>query len=273
MNNTNAFIDAIKTDLSSKTTWVFNSSFKPICLKTDKPTAIDFAYALDSQTGNNAMSAIINGKKASIGAELTSGDVVEIIVSENDKSPSRNWLSVAKTSEARKKIREYFAKHTTKKYIELGKKELEEELSRINYTLGDLLAYYNDIQKEFDFANIDDMFASIGYSSITKNQLLKYIYMNNEHKKLSDNFPVEIEGASTAFNINFPKCCGAIPGDEIIGVMSRNGISIHTTDCINLKRIKNIIKLKAYWKNNTHQNFNVNLKIVAKNKFGFAANF
>jgi len=271
IENTDAFIDAIKIDLSSKTTWVFNSDFKPICLKSDKPTAIDFAYALGTKIGHNAVSAIINNKKASIGTELSSGDVVEIIVSETDKSPSRNWLFVVKTSEARKKIKEFINNNTTQEYIDIGRKELGDELEKLDYSVGDLVAHFNDIKKEFDFSSIDDMFASIGYKSITKNQLLKYLTQKTDNKKLSDNFPVEIEGATGYFNINFPKCCSAIPGDEICGVMSRNGISIHNTDCINLKRIKNIIKLKASWKDNTEQTFNVNLKIIARNKFGFAA--
>ena len=269
--NTDAFIDAIKIDLSSKTTWIFNSDFKPYCLKSDKPTAIDFAYALGTSIGHNAQSAIINGKKASIGTELSSGDVVEIICSEEKKSPSRNWLLAVRTSEARKKIREYFSAHTTQEFIDLGREELREELNKNNYTLGDLLAHFGELKKEFDFSNIDDMFASLGYKSITKNQLLKHLIINNGHKKLSDDFPVEIEGATGFFNINFPKCCSAIPGDEIVGVMSRNGISIHNTNCVNLKKVKNIIKLKANWKDNTEQKFNVNLKIIAKNKFGFAA--
>ena len=271
MNTTDAFIDAIKTDLSSKTTWVFTSNYRPICLKTDKPTAIDFAYALDTQIGHNAQSSVVNGKKASIGAELSTGDVVEIVMSETDKSPSRNWLFVSKTPEARRKIREYFYRNTTKQNIEAGKNEIVEELEKIGHSLDEFLGNFAELKKEFDFSNINDMYASLGYKSVTKNQLLKHVFMKKEHKKLIDNCPVEIEGATGFVNINFPKCCSAIPGDEIVGVMSRNGVSIHTVDCNNIAKIGNILKLEAKWKENIEQLFNVNLKIVAKNKIGFAS--
>lgn len=271
VNNTDAFIDAIKTDLSSKTTWVFTSTYRPICLRTGNPTAIDFAYALDTRVGHNAISAVVNGKKASIGAELSTGDVVEIILSKTDKSPSRNWIFATKTPEARRKIREYFYKNTTKKNIELGKAEIVEELDKMGHTLDEFLSNFSELKKEFDFSNVNDMYASLGYKSVTKNQLLKHVFIKKEQKKLIDNCPVEIEGATGFLNINFPKCCSAIPGDEIVGVMSRNGVAIHTADCNNLSKITNIIKLEAKWKENIEQVFNVNLKVVAKNKTGFAS--
>ena len=271
INNADAFIDAIKTDLASKTTWVFTSNYRPICLKADNPTAIDFAYALDTRVGHNAISAVVNGKKASIGAELATGDVVEIVLSKTDKSPSRNWLFAIKTTEARRKIREYFYKHTTKANIELGKQELIDELQKMNHTLDDFLNNFSELKKEFDFANVNDMFASLGYKSVNKNQLLKCMFIKKEQKKLLDNCPVEIEGATGFLNINFPKCCSAIPGDDIVGVMSKNGVAIHTASCNNLSKINNLIKFNAKWKENIEQTFNVNLKIVAKNKMGFAS--
>lgn len=271
INNTDAFIDAIKTDLSSKTTWVFTSNYRPICLKTENPTVIDFAYALGTQVGNNALGAVVNGKKASLGAELSNGDVVEVVLSKTNKSPSRNWVFVAKTASARRQIRDYFYKNTTKENIELGKKELQEELEKIGHSVDELTSCFSELKKEFDFSNLNDMYASLGYKSITKNQILKYVTMKKEQKKLIDDCPVEIENSMGIYNINFPKCCSAIPGDEIVGVMSRNGISIHTADCTNLSRINGIMKFSVKWKENIDRLFNVNLKIVAKNKIGFAS--
>lgn len=271
INNSDFFIDAIKTDLSSNTTWAFTPKYKPICLNSDKPTAIDFAYAVHTYIGHNALSAIINGKKSSIGATLSSGDVVEIVVSDTDKSPSRNWLQVVKTPYARRQIRDYFIDHTTTQNVKLGKKELISELERMNHTLNDFMVYYPKIEKEFDFMNIDDMFASIAYKSVTLNQILRYMIIDDNKHKLQKISPVEIENSKGILNVSFPKCCSAIPGDEIVGVISKNGVAIHTKNCTNLAKMGKIIVLNAKWKQNTKRDFNVNLKIVAKDKLGFAS--
>lgn len=271
INNTDAFIDAIKTDLNINTTWVFTQDYSPICLRADKPTAIDFAYLMNPNMANDAVSAVINNKKASISTELSSGDVVQIIYSKSEKSPSRTWLFSAKTADARKKIREYFLNHLTEQNVELGKEELATELKKIGYHLKDLLSYYQELEKEYDFSSVEDMFASFACKSINKNQILKYIFINHDSKKEMDDSPVEIYGAKRYVNINFPKCCSAIPGDDICGVMSKNGIAIHNINCSNLKKSPNLIKLKAKWKDHINQLFNVNLKVVAKNKVGFAS--
>lgn len=271
INNTDAFIDAIKTDLNIGSTWVFAEDYSPICLKADKPTAIDFAYLMNSESAHNALSAVINSKKASISTELSSGDVVQIVYSKQDKAPSRSWLFCAKTPEARKKIREYFNAHITPELVELGKNELEQELKKIGYTLNDLMIYYTELVKDFDFSSPEDLFSSLALKSINKNQILKYIFINHDNKKVIEDSPVEIEGAKRFVSISFPKCCSAIPGDEICGVISKNGIAIHNMECTNLKKIRNLIRLNAKWKENINQLFNVNLKIIAKNKVGFAS--
>ena len=270
INNSDLFIDAIKTDLASNSTWTFTPKFKPICLNSDKPTAIDFAYAVHTYIGHNAISAIINGKKASIGSTLSPGDVVEIVVSDTNKSPSRNWLQVAKTPYARRQIRDYFLQNTTEENIKLGKQELLEELKKMNHTFDDFMFYYGKIEKEFDFTNIDDMFASLGYKSVTLNQILKHLIIEDTRSKIQKSSPVEIENSKGFLNVSFPKCCSAIPGDEIVGVISKNGIAIHTKNCANLAKMGKVIVLNAKWKQDTKQDFNVNLKIVAKDKVGFA---
>lgn len=270
INNSELFIDAIRSDLASNTTWTFTPKFKPICLSSDKPTAIDFAYAVHTYIGHNAISAIINGKKASLGAILSSGDVVEIVVSETDKSPSRSWLQVARTPYARRQIRDYFISNSTPDNISKGKRELSEELAKMNHTMEDFMFYWPKIEKEFDFTGEDDMFASIGYKSITLNQVLKYLIIEDTKTMIQRSSPVIIENSKGFMNVSFPKCCSAIPGDEIVGVISKNGVAIHTKNCANLAKMGKVIVLDAKWKKDTEQEFNVNLKIVAKDKVGFA---
>ncbi len=271
MANTKNFIDAIKSDLQATSTWVFTPKFKPICLNSVSPNAIDFAYAVHSNIGHNAIGCIVNGKKASLAATLSSGDVVEIITTDYDKAPSRDWLSIASTVAARKKIREYFAKNTTSKNVESGKNLLESEMKKFGHSLGDVLNCFSDIQKEFNFVNFDDMFASVGYGSVTVNQIAKFVITKDEQMKCEKLSPVRVEGAARFSNMSFPRCCSAVPGDKIVGVLSKNGVAIHTTDCHNLKSVPSGQIFKAEWKENLNQKFNANLKIVAEDQVGLAA--
>ena len=144
------------------------------------------------------------------------------------------------------------------------------ELKKMNHTLEDFMVYYPKIEKEFDFMNIDDMYASVAYKSITLNQILKYLIIEDNKQKMQKLSPVEIENSKGILNVSFPKCCSAIPGDEIVGVISKNGVAIHTKNCTNLAKMGKIIVLNAKWKQNTMIDFNVNIKIIAKDKVGFA---
>ena len=156
-------------------------------MSSDHPTAIDFAYAVHTTIGDNAISAKINGKKASIGAEIHTGDVVEIVLSAEPKAPSRNWLMVATTTNARRKIREYIAKHTTAENVQKGKEMLSAELEKLGYKLGDIVEVYPTIEKDFNFVSLDDMFASVGYKSITIQQLTKLLDESGQDRmKLND---------------------------------------------------------------------------------------
>ena len=269
--NSMNFIDAIKRDLSQNTTWAFTPKFKPICLSSDHPTAIDFAYAVHTTIGDNAISAKINGKKASIGAEIHTGDVVEIVLSAEPKAPSRNWLMVATTTNARRKIREYIAKHTTAENVQKGKEMLSAELEKLGYKLGDIVEVYPTIEKDFNFVSLDDMFASVGYKSITIQQLTKYVLENEMMERYAENAPVIVEGAEVFMNVSFPKCCSAIPGDSIVGVMSKNNLAIHTKNCVNVSKIEKSKLLNVMWKDNINQNFNVNIKLNAKDSIGFGS--
>ena len=271
IENSINFIDAIKRDLSQNTTWAFTPKFKPICLSSDHPTAIDFAYAVHTSIGDNAISAKINGKKASIGAEIKTGDVVEIVLSNEPKAPSRNWLMVATTTYARRKIREYISKHTTAENVEKGKAMLNAELEKMGHKLGDVVEVYSQIAKDFNFVSLDDMFASIGYKSITIQQITKYVHENEIMERYAQNAPVIVEGAEVFMNVSFPKCCSAIPGDEIVGVMSKNNLAIHTKNCVNVSKIDKSKLLNVSWKENIDREFNVNVKIMAKDSVGFGS--
>ena len=269
-NTTSTFIENIKTDLTPDSTWVVTPKLKPVCVSASNPTAIDFAYAVHTNIGNNAVSAIVNGKKCSLREILKNGDVVEIVLSEEEKAPSRSWLSIVKTATARRRIREYFNKENTPANIEKGIRMLHEELLKTEkYGLADISNIFPTIQKEFNYENIDEMYASIGYGSVTISQITNYLFQKDRAQKVMQEAPVEIKGEEDISEVIIPKCCCPIYGDPIVGVRSKNGITIHVSNCINLKDKTKLIE--AIWKKNVDRMFDVNLKIVSKNAVGYAS--
>ena len=270
LNTTSSFIDAIRADLSPTSTWVLTPKLKPVCVSVANPTAIDFAYAVHTSIGNNAISAVINGKKASLKDTLKSGDVVEIILSEKKKAPSRTWLSIVKSSVARKRIREYISRHTTNEYIELGKEKLKAELAKTNRTLENVEAIFDIIQEELNFVSLEDMYASVGYEGVTTSQITSFVLKNDKNKKTKNDSPVELVSGEEQ-TILIPKCCCPVYGDEIVGITSKNGVTIHTCNCINLKNMDASRFVDVVWKEGIDRCFDVNLKVVSKNAVGYAS--
>lgn len=270
-HNSTSFINAIKNDLNVSSTWVFTPKLKPICINISKPTVIDFAYALHTDIGHNAIGAVINGKRVPLKTELNSGDVVNVLVSEENKAPSRTWLSVAKTTLAKKRIREYINKHMVSKFVKIGKDILAKDLTEINHELGDLVNKFDEIQREYNFLSLEDMFASVGYNSITSEQLINFVKEEDDANACVKTAPVVVDGSSKFSSVIFPRCCSAVPGDEIVAVLSKNKVAIHTCDCKNLQAMEGANILKAVWKDKIKQHFNVNVKVVAKDKVGFAS--
>ena len=265
-----SFVEAVKTDLSSKETWVFTPKFKPIKIDTANPRAIDFAYTIGLQIGNNALSAIINGKPASLGASIKSGDVVEIVLSNEDKAPCRAWLNVAKAHTTRVKIRDYFEKNLNSSNVKIGKKLMHEEFARNNCDIRELANVYEKVKSLYGFSSIDDMFATIGVGGLKASQILAHLPRNKKCNELVDS-PVCIEGEVFAFNVGFAKCCCPIHGDEIIAVKTKQNFTIHTINCLNLKGIDGKNLRKVDWKEDVSQCFEINLKVVAKDSLGFGS--
>ena len=143
---------------------------------------------------------------------------------------------------------------------------MQEELNKLSKTVEDLDAVYPKIVDEFRFLSKDDMYASLGYKSITINQITKYIKDNSAEY---ENSPVMVVGEENLTKITLPKCCCPIFGDEIVGVKSKNGVTVHTKNCLNLKGIDSSRIVDVAWKANPNCLFDVNLKIVAKDKPGY----
>lgn len=265
-----SFVEAVKTDLSSKETWVFTPKFKPTKIDTANPRVIDFAYTLSEQMGNNALSAIINGKPASLGASIKSGDVVEIILSSEDKAPCRAWLNVAKAHATRVKIREYFEKNLNLHNVKIGKKLIHEEFAKNNCDIKEIAIVYEKVKPLYGFSSLDDMFSTVGVGGLKASQILAHLPRSKKCNGIVDS-PVCVEGEDSVYNVILAKCCCPIHGDEIVAVKTKQNLTIHTLNCLNLKGINKENLRKANWKQDISQIFEINLKVVAKDSLGFGS--
>ncbi|MBQ8468817.1 MAG: bifunctional (p)ppGpp synthetase/guanosine-3',5'-bis(diphosphate) 3'-pyrophosphohydrolase [Clostridia bacterium] len=266
------FVKALQVDFSSSEIWVFTPKHKPINLP-EGATPIDFAYAVHSELGDKCIGCKVNGKQASVATKLETGDVVEIITSVTSKGPSRDWLNVVVSRDARKNIMQFFKKNMTEENITLGKNILEYECQKAKISLGEILSDENfaELKEKYNFVSIDDMFAAVGYKGVTVNQIMKPILTKIQEKQISkqalENSPFIIEGKPIE-RYKLSHCCSPIPGDEIMATVNKEGLySIHTTDCKNLRYIGGS-NLKAEWNPKVKRLYDVHLSFVGEDCVG-----
>ena len=243
------FMQSLKTELYSNELLVFTPKGKVISLPKDA-TPIDFAYAIHSEIGNRCVGARVNSKIVPLNSTLQTGDVVEIITSSNSKGPSWDWLKIVKSSSARAKIKQFFKREMKEENIKIGKSMLEAEAKHRGYNLSDILTEesFAKIYEKFSFFSQDEMFASVGYGAITVNQVLfklidfyrkeipkKPVYHGGGENEAGG---VIVKGMSGLLT-RFAGCCNPVPGDEIVGFVSRGrGVVIHRADCPNIKNLE-----------------------------------
>jgi GTP pyrophosphokinase len=273
LSDSKEFLDALKTDLS-----VFKSNvycFSPkgrIVNLANGSTPIDFAYAIHSAVGNRMIGARVNGSIATFDHVLKTGDRVEIITNQN-RSPSLDWLKIVKTSQARSKIRQWFKKQNRAENIMLGRELLETEARKMNVPLPELLAdgRGENICERFNCADMETLYAAVGFGGIRETVVSSRLYREYEktlppaddeeilrqieegaekpavYKKESG---IHVQGVGDT-NVRFSKCCNPLPGDEIVGFITRGrGTSIHTANCaniINLDEINRQRLIDAQW--------------------------
>ncbi|MCM1171956.1 MAG: bifunctional (p)ppGpp synthetase/guanosine-3',5'-bis(diphosphate) 3'-pyrophosphohydrolase [Clostridium sp.] len=251
------FMSFVKTDLDLFADQVY--CFTPAGDVKNLPkgsTPIDFAYSIHTAVGNKLIGARVNGRQVPIETELHNGDRVEIITSQNSKGPSRDWLSIVKSSQAKTKINQWFRLENKVDNIQKGKEAIASYCKSKGIELSSILkpVYMDSVLKKYNFTNWDALLASVGHGGIKEGQVVNRLI--EEHNK-------EIEGSITEEQIvdkintpgrgsglpkggiivkgiddvavRFSKCCAPVPGDEIVGYITRGrGVSIHRTDCINV---------------------------------------
>ena len=253
------FIHSFKTDIFHDETFVFTPKGDVISLPLGS-TVIDFAYAIHSAVGNKMTGAKINGVIVPIDKIPGNGDIIEIITSNSSKGPSRDWLKIVKTGQARSKIRQWFKKEKRTENIQVGKAEVEREIRRIGKQLTD--AEISDIvviiAKKVGIQTADDFYNTIGFGGIsltrfipkikeeveklrttedmplsTEEELAK-VKLTNVNKRMRNSGGILIDGEA-GYQVKFAKCCNPLPGDKIVGFVTRGfGVSVHKADCPNV---------------------------------------
>ena len=275
LSNNEEFLDALKMDLSAFQghVYCFTPAGQVIALRNGANT-IDFAYAIHSAVGNRMVGARVNGRIVTVDYVLSTGDRVEIMTSQNNKGPSRDWLKFVKTAQARSKINQWFKKQDREVNIKKGREALEDAAKEVvKIPLDDLLADKRDadVLARFNCKDMDQLYAMIGVGGLKEKQVINHLF--KEYEKIqplpSDEDIIQniLDEAALAgmrkqksgivikgigdTNVRFGKCCGPLPGDEILGFVTRGrGLTIHRTDCVNITHMDELERrrlMDAQW--------------------------
>ncbi len=275
----------IKNDLIPDDVFVFTPKGDVINLPYGA-TIIDFAYAIHSAVGNRMTGAKVNGKIVSIDYKVNTGEIIEIITAK-DKGPSRDWLNIVTTSEAKSKIRSWFKKERKEENIVEGKEALDRELRRalINLDGEEYTKFVENLAKRNKLNNAEEMFAALGYGGLHLSKVMfkakqDYAKMQKEAKanepkiktapikRTKSSNGVIVEGLDNCL-VKFSKCCNPLPGDPIVGFITRGfGVSVHKQSCTHarpeLRDAENAGRwVNAYWADNIREDFKATLDIVA----------
>ncbi|MBR4078389.1 MAG: bifunctional (p)ppGpp synthetase/guanosine-3',5'-bis(diphosphate) 3'-pyrophosphohydrolase [Oscillospiraceae bacterium] len=302
------FFHNLKVDMFDDEVYVFSPKGDVISLPAGA-TPIDFAYAIHSGVGNAMVGASVNGRIVTFDYKLKNGDVVEVRTSKSAPGPSRDWLTLAKSSSARTKIKQWFKKEKREENIMRGSAMFDAELKRAGLTLSAVLdeKALPQILKRLSFETIDDMYASIGYGGITairtvnrvkdtlqqlktmqavsektsaakEQELVERINEYTEKRAAQPQKAINgilVEGLDNCL-IKFSKCCTPVPGDEVIGFITRGaGISVHRKDCPNyLKQLESGNPadagrwIKVQWADTLTERYTTTLSLLVRDRIG-----
>ena len=293
------FIHSLKVDMFADEVFVFTPRGDVINLPAGA-TPIDFAYNIHSAVGNHMVGAKVNGRLVPFDTRLKNGDIVEVVTSQSAHGPSRDWVKIARSSNARSKIRQWFKRERRDENIVNGRSSFESELKRCGVTLKELAAEENlpVILKKLSFKSLDDMYAAIGYGGVTSLKLIGRLrediqrILHQHQAERQAEVPVEgqpevtrpavpvrehseqgivVQGLSNCL-VKFSKCCSPVPGDEIVGFITRGyGVSVHRKDCPNADPARRPPEeagrwIKVSWGGKTRESYRTNLQVVSKDR-------
>jgi guanosine-3',5'-bis(diphosphate) 3'-pyrophosphohydrolase len=287
MRDSKEFMESLKVDFYSDRVFVFTPK-GDVKEFVQGATPLDFAYAIHSEIGHKCAGAKVNGKIVPLGYVLKTGDIVEIITSAASKGPSRDWLKIVKTSQAKSKIKNWFRKELKEENIAKGRDMLEKEARHRGYEFKTLFRpeWLKGIFKKFTLQSVDDMYAAVGYGGIATGQILsrliqEYTRQNKEQDikqearrpRKADSSGVIVKGYDDMV-VRFAKCCNPVPGDGIVGYITRGrGVSVHRSDCSNITTadFESGRMIDVKWSENESSSYGVEVQLNADDRRGLIA--
>ena len=271
------FLESLKGEVYSSEVLVFTPKGEVKSLVKDA-TPIDFAYSVHTEVGHHCVGAKVNGKMVPLNTVLQTGDVVDIITSKTSKGPSWDWLKIAKSAGSKNKIRQFFRREMHDENIKIGKSMLEAEARNKGYNFGELLnpVSFERIQNKMSFSTPEEMYMAVGGGIVTVNQVLVKLidvarketakddnrkFVSTHHSSTGDVIVKGVEGLL----IRFAGCCNPVPGDKIIGFISRGrGVTVHRADCPNMKNETPDRIVEAVWSGKVGSDYIVSIEIHAE---------
>ncbi|MDQ0188724.1 bifunctional (p)ppGpp synthetase/guanosine-3',5'-bis(diphosphate) 3'-pyrophosphohydrolase [Alicyclobacillus cycloheptanicus] len=282
------FMETLKLDLFSDEVFVFTPKGTVIELPAGS-VPIDFAYRIHTDIGNRCIGAKVNGKIVPLDYRLRTGDIVEVLTSKHSYGPSRDWLKIVQSSQAKSKIRQWFKREKREENVARGKELVEKELvqrHRMDARAVMTPAYLADVLSKFNFAKEEDMFAAVGYGGLSAAQVATRLierYKRDHQETNLDALELELRDRDKPTGsgirvrgvdnllIRFARCCNPVPGDEIMGFVTRGrGVSVHRVDCPNVValRAEGNRVLEVEWATSADQAYHVELEVTALDRHG-----
>ena len=292
------FSELLKFDLFADEVFVFTPKGDVISLPKGA-TPLDFAYRIHSAVGNRCIGAKVNGRIVPLAHQLNTGDFVEVMTSSSSHGPSRDWLNIVKTSEAKAKIRAWLKKEHREDNILHGKELLEREAKRLGYSMSQLSKpeYVETLYKRYSVQSYDDVCAMVGFGGLSTVQVLNRLIDEYRKNQKIDEPPVPageqkqseppkkpqhssasngvIVKGESGMLVRFAKCCSPLPGDRIVGYITRGrGVSVHRVDCVSLKdpSVEKDRLIEVEWENQSESGaYDADIKIICYNRTGLLA--
>ena len=304
MSDNREFLSLIKNDLNLFSDHIF--CFTPTGDVKNLPNGsnpIDFAYSIHSAVGNKMVGARVNGRMVPIDYTIQNGDQIEIITSQNSKGPSRDWLNIVKSTQAKNKINQWFKTELKEDNIIRGKDAVEHYCKAKGLNLSEISKpeFIEKVMKKYGFRDWDSILAAIGHGGLKEGQVVNRLqeeYEKKHKKELTDaqildaiaenkgtkEHKVRVAKTKTGIivkglhdvAVRFSRCCSPVPGDEIIGFVTRGrGVSIHRTDCINIINLPEMDRariIEAEWQDSSgNEQYQAEVRIFANNRTGILA--
>ncbi len=275
LSSAEEYVNSVKLDIFSDQVFAFTPNGDVFDLPVNA-TPVDFAYRIHSDVGHKTIGALINGRIAQLDTKLKNGDIIEILTSKQP-APRLDWLNFVVTKQASSKIKQWFKKNNREDHVNLGKSNLEHELTKAVFDDYTKSGEFDKVAKVMNYQSAEDLFAALGYGETTLNKIVNKLkkpqvkqidasFGQERHKKKSEKDIVGLEGLL----YSIAKCCSPIPGEPIVGVVTRSkGVSVHRLDCNSLETIPTERLMEISWAGeNTCKTYSTTIRVETIDKIG-----